>query len=73
MARRDFPPDHLRDALTDTITEIAEFPNPPRRERSYPRVVKRYKAHFHPLKRPRHRGGTHRQPAKIYIFNLGLT
>lgn len=60
-------------ALADTLAEIVEFPNPPRRHRAYPRVVKRLKAHRHLLKRPQHRGTTYTRPAKIHIFNLALT
>ena len=68
-----FPPDDLITAVNETIAEITEYPNPPRRHRTYPRVVKRYKPHRHPTKQPKHKGARHAHLAKINIFNLALT
>ena len=40
-SQADFSPDRLQLALADTFAELTERPNPPRRPRSYPRVLKR--------------------------------
>src|ERR1700712_3823937 len=72
--RRAFPPKTLAAALAETTHEITDRPNPPRRHRTYPRVVKRYRAHHHCLKRTTDHGQLHnghprststRSPAKL--------
>ena len=57
-------------ALIETITEITERPNPPRRHRTYPRVVTRHRAHSHRIKRPTDRGQRHYTPPKIHISKV---
>ncbi len=47
-----FSPSRLRNALAATSTEILERLNPPRRNRSSPRVVKRVHVHAYRAKRP---------------------
>lgn len=49
--RRIFPPEHLDQAVADAINEIIERPNPPRRLRSCPRVVKRQRYTSYRIKR----------------------
>jgi hypothetical protein len=67
-------PDRLADALTETINEITEKRLGPRRNRTCPRVVKRYRAHSHRIKRATDRIQLHRDPPKIHIFKIeGLT
>lgn len=58
-AQAGFPPEHLRQALTETITEILERLNPPRRNRTSPRVVKRGRHNYYKIKRPHHQGILH--------------
>lgn len=41
-----------------------------RRNRTYPRVVKRHFAKYHRIKQPAHRGIRHTDPPKIHIFNI---
>jgi DDE family transposase/transposase IS4-like protein len=65
-----FPPKRLTTALKETTHEITERPNPPRRHRTYPRVIKRYRAHSHRIKRPTDHGQLHNGPAKIHIFKV---
>ncbi len=57
--RRGFPPGRLAAALAETIREINERPNGPRRNRTCPRKVKRYRAHSHHIKRPTDRNQVH--------------
>ena len=64
----DFPPGRLTAALAETIREINERPNGPRRHRTCPRKVKRYRAHGHHIKRPTDHNQVHNGPAKIHIF-----
>src|SRR5690242_2042245 len=66
--RRAFPPDRLADALAETIDEITEKRLGPRRHRTCPRVIKRYRAHSHRIKRPTDRIQLHTEPPKIHIF-----
>ncbi|MGH3832041.1 MAG: IS4 family transposase [Pseudonocardiaceae bacterium] len=65
-----FSPRKLATALTETINEITERPNPPRRHRTYPRVIKRYRAHSHRIKRTTDHGQLHTNPPKIHIFKV---
>src|ERR687893_627922 len=65
-----FSPKTLAAALTETTHEITERPNPPRRHRTYPRVVKRYRAHHHCLKRATDHGQLHNGPPKIRLFKI---
>jgi DDE family transposase len=61
----------MKDAAdTETTHEITERPNPPRRHRTYPRVVKRYRAHHHCLKRATDHGQLHNGPPKIHLFKI---
>ena len=62
--RRVFPPKRLATALKETTDEIIERPNPPRRDRTYPRVIKRYRAHSHRIKRSTDHGQRYNSPAK---------
>jgi len=68
--KRVFPPDKLATALTETTHEITERLNPPRRHRTYPRVIKRYRAHSHRIKRATDHGQRHNSPPKIHIFKV---
>ncbi len=54
--------------LTLAIAEILEIRNPERRNRSYPRVVKRHFAKYHRIKRPTDHGHRYPDPPKIHIF-----
>ena len=56
--------------LKETIEEIVERLNPPRQDRTYPRVVKRYRAHSHRIKRTTDHGQLHDGPPKIHIFKV---
>src|SRR5664279_869151 len=66
--RRVFPPDRLADALAETLDEIVAQRLGPRRQRTCPRVVKRYRAHSHRIKRATDRIQLHSDPPKIHIF-----
>jgi hypothetical protein len=44
--------------------------NPPRRQRSYPRVVKRTRYNSYRLKRPEDHGRRHQQPPTVRLANL---
>jgi hypothetical protein len=65
-----FSPQRLATALNETTNEITERPNPARRHRTYPRVVKRYRTHSHRTKRTTDHGQLHNGPAKIHIFKV---
>ena len=65
---RLFPPDRLTDALAETIDEIVAQRLGPRRQRTCPRVVKRYRAHNHRIKREADRIQLHTDTPKIHIF-----
>jgi hypothetical protein len=65
-----FPLKTLTAALTETTHEITERPNPPRRYRTYPRVVKRYRTHRHCLKQATDHGQLHNGPPKIHLFKI---
>ena len=51
---RDFPPHSTQAAHEHTIAEILAAPLPERRQRTYPRVVKRKMSNWR-VKRPEHR------------------
>ncbi|MFE3281455.1 hypothetical protein, partial [Nocardia sp. NPDC059239] len=57
--KRVFPPDRLAITTADAVAEIAERPNPPRRQRSYPRVTKRAGRHKFPRKTVQHKNINH--------------
>ena len=46
LTRRRFPPETLRQATRETISEILERPNPARRNRSCPRAVKKAQSRY---------------------------
>src|SRR6476619_3483120 len=66
--RLAFPPDRLADALAETLDEIVAQRLGPRRQRTCPRVVKRYRAHSHRIKRETDRIQLHTDTPKIHIF-----
>src|SRR6478735_3319284 len=66
--RRAFPPDRLTDALNESLDEIVAQRLGPRRQRTCPRVVKRYRAHSHRIKRATDRIQLHPGSPKIHIF-----
>jgi len=51
------------------ITREASL-NPPRRERTYPRVVKRARHNSYPVKKPGDKGTRHAGPPAIVLVNL---
>ncbi|MCQ9179870.1 hypothetical protein KMT30_12715 [Streptomyces sp. IBSBF 2953] len=59
----------LTAAILRDITRTKNL-NPPRRRRSYPRVVKRARHNSYRLKRPEDHGQRHRQPPTVRIANL---
>jgi len=63
-----FPPSRLRNALAATSTEILERLNPPRRNRSSPRVVKRLHVHAYRAKRPSDTTMQYLTPPHIHIL-----
>lgn len=65
--RRVFPPDRLTAGLTAAAAEILERPNPPRRQRSYPRVLKRAGRHKFKRKTLKHKNINHSQPPEIRL------
>ena len=60
--RRLFPPRKLEKATREAIDEIAERPNPPRRERTCPRAVKRFRHNSYPQKIRTERNIMHDSP-----------
>jgi hypothetical protein len=71
---RLFPPDQRRQILDRVMAEIAD----PRklntkRERSYPRVVKRARHNSYRVKKPGQHGTRHAAPATIKLVNPVLT
>jgi len=64
----DFPPHHSNnDARRRVIDEILAYPNRKRRDRAYPRVIKRYGPCHRPIKRPNHQEIRYQGPATIEI------
>ena len=67
--RRLFPPRRLAAATREAIEEILERPNPPRRERSCPRAVKRALHNVHPMKKPAQKNIHHNSPPTIRLLH----
>jgi hypothetical protein len=66
---RIFPP-HQHDALlAEVLGEITERPNPTRRLRGYPRVVKRRQVGAKLTKRADHREAKYLNPPKIHLLH----
>src|SRR5680860_216761 len=63
-----FPPDHLEQALADARAEILERPNPPRRQRTNPRAIKRHGHNSYPVKKNRHTAQRHAEPPTIVVL-----
>jgi hypothetical protein len=63
----DFPPQHNDDILRVALHEISEYPNPKRRIRSYPHVVKRTQVGDKIIKRSHRRQALYPHPPKIKI------
>ncbi|MBM7776264.1 hypothetical protein JOD54_006468 [Actinokineospora baliensis] len=61
-----YPPNRLTAAITETISEIVERPNPPRRERSHPRAVKQARSRYK-QKKPDQAGTRYDTPPRIVI------
>jgi hypothetical protein len=66
--RRLFPLQRLLAATRAAIKEILERPNPNRRERSYPRKVKRTRHNSFTMKKPEDKNVSHGSPPTIKIF-----
>jgi hypothetical protein len=72
MPLRIFPPDrqeHVVEGLKRDITRNKHL-NPKRRDRSYPRVVKRARHNSYRVKRPGDVGVRHDGPAIVSLANL---
>jgi hypothetical protein len=72
MTLRIFPPDRQErvvEALKKDITRKKNL-NPKRRDRSYPRVVKRARHNSYRVKKPGDVGVRHDRPAAISLANL---
>jgi hypothetical protein len=70
--RRPFPPDHL-DSLTAALRRditTRRHLHRARRQRSYPRVVKRARHNSYRVKQPSDRGVRHAGPPTIDLVNL---
>ena len=52
------------------LREITDVMNPKRRQRTYPRVVKRHCAKHHNIKRSWHHGKRHQDQPEIHIYNI---
>ena len=67
-----FPPEHQERALAAVMAGITRKKNlnPRRRNRTYPRVVKRARHNSYRVKRPADRGTRHSGPATIRLVNL---
>jgi hypothetical protein len=67
-----FPPERRHRAIAAVMDDItkAKNLNPPRRERTYPRVVKRARHNSYRVKRPGDHGTCHDGPATISLVNL---
>jgi len=68
--KRTFPPHNPADVTAIANAEILDIINPKRRQRTYPRVVKRHFAKYHRIKRPTDHGQHHHDTPKIHIFNI---
>ncbi|MFG2259847.1 hypothetical protein [Streptomyces mirabilis] len=70
--RRPFPLDHyerMAEAIRRDITHPRNL-NPERRQRSYPRLVKRARHNSYRVKRPGDTGTRHPTPLTIRLANL---
>lgn len=63
----------MNETIDIAIQEITDRPNPKRRHRTYPRVVKRHFAKYHRIKRKSDNGQHHPGPPNIHIFAVGAT
>jgi hypothetical protein len=68
---RLFPPDDQRQRVLDRVTAAITSPKHlnKRRERSYPRVVKRARHNSYRVKKPGQHGTRHDSPATIKLIN----
>ena len=72
--RRPFPPDQREHALGDVLAEITSLRHlNTRRERTYPRAVKRARHNHYPVRKPGQHGTRHEAPATIKLVNPILT
>lgn len=62
-----FPPEKQASQWNSAVKEVTLRPNPPRRLRSYPRVVKRKTVGTKLTKRREHRQTTYGQPPTVQI------
>ncbi|WP_218022528.1 hypothetical protein, partial [Nocardia amamiensis] len=65
--KRVSPPDRLATRITTAVTEILERPNSPRRQRSYPWVLKRAGRQKLNRKTLAHKNINHNQPPGIRL------
>jgi len=67
-----FPPDQRQRALVEIMADITRHKNlnPPRRDRTYPRVIKRARHNSYRVKKPGDHGTRHDGPATIKLVNL---
>jgi len=71
---RLFPPDQQERALERAIAEITSPHHlNTRRERTYPRAVKRARHNSYPVRKPGQHGTRHETPATIQLVNSVLT
>jgi hypothetical protein len=70
MIRRLFPPEHLSAITAKAIAEILQHLNPPRRQRTCPRVVKRARHNSYRVKHPGDVSVNHAHPPTIKIDGL---
>ena len=71
---RLFPPDQQKHALEQVIAEITSPRHlNTRRERTYPRAVKRARHNSYPVRKPGQHGARHQAPATIKLANPVLT
>jgi hypothetical protein len=72
--RRPFPPEQREHALEEVIAELASPQHlNTRRERTYPRAVKRARHNHYPVRKPGQHGTRHEAPATIKLANPVLT
>jgi hypothetical protein len=67
MAPRTFPPHDTGDPHHRAIEEILRFPLGKRRNRIYPRVIKRYGPCYRPIKRSHRQQTLYERPPTIKI------
>jgi hypothetical protein len=70
LGRRVFPPNRLATSLRHAIAEILQRPNPPRRNRSYPRVTKRTMMSKFPRKQISHNNIRHKSPPEVRLMRF---